>query len=176
MILRVSKLLVRVLVLLVAVVALALGFFAWLLMSGPVSVAWLTPHIERELSSETVAVDIDDTQLRLGEDQSLNLSAIGVRVRDPDGRLLSELPEVEIGLSTSALLFERRIALRRIDAVAPTLLLTRREDGSIGFARRSTSDQPDPERFDIGAVLVPFLTSSEAAETAAAAAASTSCS
>jgi hypothetical protein len=134
-------------------------------MSGPVSVAWLTPHIERELTTGAAAVDIDDTQLRLGEDQSLDLSAIGVRVRDPDGRLLSELPEVEIGLSTSALLFEGRIAVRRIDAVAPTLTLTRREDGSIGFARRSTSDQSD--RLDIGAVLVPFLTSAEAAEASA---------
>jgi uncharacterized protein YhdP len=167
LILRVSKLLVRVLLLLVAVVSLALGFFVWLLITGPVSVAWVTPYIERELSRETAAVDIDDTQLRLGDDQSLNLSAIGVRVRDSDGRLLSELPEVEIGLSTSALLLEGRIALRRIDAVAPTLTLTRRADGSIGLARRSTSDQPDADRFDIGAVLVPFLTSSEAAEASA---------
>jgi uncharacterized protein YhdP len=167
LILRVSKLLVRVLVLLVAVVALALGFFAWLLMSGPVSVAWLTPHIEKELSTQAAVVHIDDTQLRLGEDQSLDLSAIGVRVRDPDGRLLSELPEVEIGLSTSALLFEGRIALRRIDAVAPSLTLTRRADGSIGFARRSTADQRDSERFDIGSVLIGFLTRSEAAEASA---------
>ena len=167
MILRVSKLLVRVLVLLVAVVSLAVGFFAWLLMAGPVSVAWLTPRIERELSSEAAAVDIDDTQMRLGEDQSLELRAVGVRVRDQEGRLLGELPEIEIGLSTSALLFERRIAVRRIDAVAPTLTLTRREDGSIGFARRSTSDQPDAGGFDVGAVLVPFLTSSEAPDASA---------
>ena len=110
MIVRVSKLLVRMLLLLVAVASLALGCFVWLLMAGPVSVAWLTPYIERELTTATVSVDIDDTQLRLGEDRSLDLRAIGVRVRDPNGRLLGELPEVEIGLSTSALLFERRIA------------------------------------------------------------------
>ena len=60
------------------------------------------------------------TELRLGEDHSLDLRAVGVHVRDPNGRLLGELPEVEIGLSTSALLFERRIAVRRIDAVAPS--------------------------------------------------------
>ena len=88
MIVRVSKLLVRVLLLLVAVVCLALGFSVWLLMAGPVSVAWLTPYLERELTTATVLVDIDDTQLRLGEDRSLDLRAIGVRVHDPNGRLL----------------------------------------------------------------------------------------
>jgi uncharacterized protein YhdP len=161
LVLRVTKLLVRVLVLLVAVVALALGFFAWLLMTGPVSVAWLTPYLERELSTETISVDIGETEVRLGEHQALDLTAVGVRVRDHDGRLLGELPEVEIGLSTSALLFERRIAINRIDAVAPTLILTRREDGSVGFGR-SPSDQSDIDRFDIGALLVPILTRSEA--------------
>jgi Protein of unknown function/AsmA-like C-terminal region len=161
LILRVSKLLVRVLILLVAVVSLAVGFFAWLLMTGPVHVAWLTPYLERELSTEALSVDIKDAQLRLGEDHALDLTAVGVRVRDREGRLLGELPEVEVGLSTSALLFERRIAISRIDAVAPTLILTRRKDGSIGFGR-SPSDQSDVDRFDIGALLVPILTRSEA--------------
>jgi hypothetical protein len=156
---RVSKLLARMLLLLVAVAALALGCFVWLLMAGPVSVAWVTPYIERELSTEDLSVDIDDTQLRLGEDQSLDLSAIGVRVRDRDGRLLGALPEVEIGLSTSALLFERRIAIRRIDAVAPTLTLVRREDGSIGFAR--VSEASGASNVDLHAVL-DFLTDPKA--------------
>jgi uncharacterized protein YhdP len=160
LILRVSKLLVRVLVLLVAVAALAGGLFVWLLISGPVSVAWLTPYIEEELSSETAAVEIDDTQLRLGEHQSLDLSAVGVRVRDPAGRLLSELPEVRIGLSTSALLLDGRIAVTRVDAVAPTLTLTRREDGTIGFAPQST--RSGAGRLDVGPLLIDFLTRSEA--------------
>jgi uncharacterized protein YhdP len=160
LILRVSKLLVRVLVLLVAVVSLAVGFLVWLLMTGPVHVAWLTPYLERELSTQTAAVDIDDTQLRLGEDHALDLTAVGVRVRDQDGRLLGELPEVEIGLSTSALLFEHRIAVRRIDAMAPALILARRADGSIGFARGS--DESGANNFDIGAVLVDFLTDPKA--------------
>jgi hypothetical protein len=104
------------------VVCLALGFSVWLLMAGPVSVAWLTPYLERELTTATVSVDIEDTQLRLGEDHSLDLRAIGVHVRDPNGRLLGELPEVDIGLSTSALLFERRIAIAD-RCVAPALTL-----------------------------------------------------
>jgi uncharacterized protein YhdP len=156
LIVRVSKLLARMLLLLVAVAALALSCFVWLLMAGPVSVAWLTPHIERELSTGTVAVDIHDTQLRLGEDHSLDLRAIGVRVHGPNGRLLGELPEVDIGLSTSALLFEHRIAVRRIDAVAPALTLARRADGSIGFAQ--VSDESDANNLDIGALLADFLT------------------
>ena len=160
MIVRVSKLLLRVLLLLVAVVCLALGFSVWLLMAGPVSVAWLTPYLERELTTATVSLDIEDTQLRLGEDHSLDLRAIGVHVRDPNGRLLGELPEVDIGLSTSALLFERRIAVQRIDAVAPALTLTRRADGSIGFA--GVSDESGADNFDIGALLADFLTKPQA--------------
>ena len=155
MIVHVSKLLVRMLLLLVAVASLALGCFVWLLMAGPVSVAWLTPYIERELTTATVSVDIDDTQLRLGEDRSLDLRAIGVRVHDPNGRLLGELPEVDIGLSTPALLFEHRIAVRSIDAVAPALTLARRADGSIGFAR--VSDESGANNLDIGALLADFL-------------------
>jgi uncharacterized protein YhdP len=162
LILRVSKLLLRTLLLLVAVALLAVGLFAWLLWTRPVPVAWLTPHLERELSTERVNVEIDETQLRLGEDRSLNLSAVGVHVRDADGRLLSDLPAVEIGLSTSALLLDGRIAIRRIEAHGPTLRLIRRADGSIGLHERP--DQGDADRFDIGALVADFLTSAEPGE------------
>lgn len=162
MVLRVSKLLLRSLLLLGALGLLVVGLFAWLLLTGPVSVAWLTPYLERELSTERLMVDIDQTRLRLGEDQSLDLSAVGVHVRDADGRLLSELPAVEIGLSTSAMLLERRIAIRRIDAVAPSLTLIRRSDGSIGLHERRDGADADP--FDIGFVLTEFLVPSERRE------------
>ncbi|HLT01534.1 MAG TPA: AsmA-like C-terminal domain-containing protein [Geminicoccaceae bacterium] len=162
MIFRVSKLLLRALMLLVAVALLVLGLFAWLLITGPVSVAWLTPHLERELSTERVSVDIAETQLRLGEDRTLDLSAVGVQLRDADGRLLSEVPAVEIGLSTSAMLLEGRIAVRRIDARGPTLTLIRRADGSIGLHERP--DQADADEFDLRAVLVDLFAPTERGE------------
>ncbi|HZA66946.1 MAG TPA: AsmA-like C-terminal domain-containing protein [Geminicoccaceae bacterium] len=159
MVIRISKILARLLALLVAGALVALGFFAWLLLSGPVSVAWLTPYLERELGNESTVVAIDDTRLRLGRDRSLDLLALGVRVSGRDGRLLSELPEVEIGLSTSAMLLDGAVALRRIEASAPSLVLTRREDGSIGFG----GDPERTARFDLGSLLADVLASAEGA-------------
>jgi hypothetical protein len=156
LVLRVSKLLLRGLLLLVALGLLAVGFFVWLLLSGPVPVAWLTPHLERELSSDRLRVDIDQAELHLGEDRSLELRALGVDVRAPDGRPLSRLPAVEIGLSTSAMLLEGRIAVRRIDAVAPSLTLIRHPDGSIGLHERP--DGVDADAFDLGGFVAEFLT------------------
>jgi hypothetical protein len=164
LILCVSKLLLRGLLLLAALSLVALGFFAWLLLSGPVSVAWLTPYLERELSTDRLLVDIDESELRLGEDRSLELRAIGVDVRAPDGRLLSQLPTVEIGLSTSAMLLEGRLAVRRIDAVAPSLTLIRHPDGSIGLHERPDGADADP--FNLGGILAEFLAPSKQREDA----------
>ena len=159
---RVSRLVLRLLALLLAIAAVAIGFLAWRLATGPVSVAWLNPYLERALSGERAVVDLDDTQVRLGGDQLLQLTAIGVEVRDPRGRLLSELPEVEIGLSTSALL-QGALAVRRVEAAAPSLMLTRRADGSIGF-------HDDPDRgseaagVDLAAVLADLVASEDGTE------------
>jgi Protein of unknown function/AsmA-like C-terminal region len=134
---RLPRLVLRLLALLLAIAAVAAGILAWRLATGPVSVAWLNPYLERALSGERAVVDLQDTHVRLGGDQLLQLTAIGVEVRDPRGRLLSELPEIEIGLSTSGLL-QGALAVRRVEVAAPSLMLTRRADGSIGF-----HDDPD---------------------------------
>ncbi|MGH6905427.1 MAG: DUF3971 domain-containing protein, partial [Geminicoccaceae bacterium] len=161
MVTRISRLVLRLLALLLAIAAVTAGFLAWQLATGPVSVAWLNPYLERQLSGPRVVVELEDTQLRLGRDQLLELTATGVRVRDRHGRLLSELPEVEIGLSTSAMLLEGRIAVRRIESAAPSLVLTRREDGSIGFEDESAAGSTD---FDIGLVLADFLKPADSAQ------------
>ena len=141
MVIRISRLVLRLLVLLLAIAAVAaLGFFAWQLATGPVSVAWLNPYIERQLSGERVVVE---HRRHAGAPGARSAARAHARpacgCSDPDGRLLSELPEVEIGLSTSAMLLEGAIAVRRIEATAPSLMLTRREDGSIGFDDESAS-------------------------------------
>jgi hypothetical protein len=161
LVIRASKLLARLLVLLLAGAAVAVGAFAWLLSTGPVSVAWLNPYIEKELSAGPAVVQIEDSQLRLGDDRLLDLTAIGVRVSNRDGKLLGELPEVEIGLNTSALLLERAVAVRRIAASAPTLRLTRREDGSIGFDDEGIAAAGD---FDLGLLLADLLSTAESTE------------
>jgi Protein of unknown function/AsmA-like C-terminal region len=162
LVIRISRFVLRLLTLLLAIAAVTAGFLVWQLATGPVSVAWLNPYLERQLSGDRVVVELEDTQLRMGRDQLLELTATGVRVRDRHGRLLSELPEVEIGLSTSAMLLEGVIAVRRIEAAAPSLMLTRREDGSIGFEDESAS--AGTTDFDIGLVLADFLMPADSAE------------
>jgi hypothetical protein len=159
---RISRLVLRLLTLLLAIAAVTVGFLAWQLATGPVSVAWLNPYIERQLSGDRVIVELEDTQLRLGHDQLLELTATGVRVHDRRGRLLSELPEVEVGLSTSAMLLEGALAVRRIEAAAPSLMLTRREDGSTGFDDQSA--EAGATDFDLGLVLTDFLMPADSAE------------
>lgn len=162
MVIRISRIALRLLAVLLALAAVAGGFFAWLLLSGPVSLPWLTPYLERELSNHSAVVAIDDTQLRLGKDRSLDLIAAGVRVSDSRDRLMSKLPEVEIGLSTSAMLLEGAIAVKRIEATAPSLMLTRREDGSIGFGDEGRPT--DATGVDISSLLTNLLISSESTE------------
>jgi uncharacterized RDD family membrane protein YckC len=128
---RISRFLLRVLGLALAIAAAGLSVCVWLLLSGPVSVPWLTPYLERALG-DRATVAIDDTRVRLGDDRLLELTAFGVRVSDPDGRPVGELPEVAVRLSTSAMLLEGALALTRVEAATPRLILTRREDGSIG--------------------------------------------
>ena len=123
-----------------------------------VSVAWLTPYL-RARQHRALIVDIDQTELRLGEDRALDLRAVGVHVRDPDGRLLGASPAVGSVSARRPLLLEQRIAVRRIDAVAPSPTLIRRPDGSIGLHEQS--DGGEANSFDIGAIVAEFLTTSE---------------
>ena len=97
-------------------------------------------HRARARSGEHLVVEIDDTPGAPGRRSTARAHrARRAGRRRPDGRLLGELPEVEIGLSTAALLFDGAVAVRQIAATAPSLKLTRREDGSIGFG-----DERDP--------------------------------
>jgi hypothetical protein len=162
LVIGVSRFVLRLLAPARAIAAATVGLSAWLLLSGPVSLPWLTPYLERELSSENAIVDIDDTQVRLSEHRLLELTANGARVRDLDGQLLSELPEVAVGLSTSAMLLEGALALTRIEVAAPRLILTRREDGSIGFGDAGrTADAPE---FDMRSLVADFLRSVESVD------------
>lgn len=160
MVIRISRFLLRLVELALAIAAAGLAVGAWLLLSGPVSVPWLTPYLERALSDQAT-VAIDDTWVRLGDDRLLEFTAVGVRLSDASGRPVGELPEVAVGLSTSAILLEGDVALTRIEAATPRLVLTRREDGSIGVG--DLGQTTNAAAFDIGLLLnqLPTLLESE---------------
>lgn len=135
MIRTLSDRLLRLLAVLVTVLTVAISLFAWRIASGPLPLDWLTPYIAEALSDEEegIMVAVGGTELRLSDDIDLvELVVVDVRASGEDGALLVELPEVEIGLSLRALL-HGMIAVTRLEAKAPHLVLVRREDGSIGL-------------------------------------------
>jgi uncharacterized protein YhdP len=131
---------------LVAVGTVLIAVLSWRLSDAPVSLAWLTPAIERALTPADgdFRVEIDRTELRLGDDQLIELVGYEVMGLAPDGSTLFALPEIELNLSLSALALHGVVAPERIHASAPLLGLVRREDGSIGL-RASADHQAAPQ-------------------------------
>ena len=80
---------------------------------------------------------------------------VDVRASGEDGALLAELPEVEVGLSLRALL-RGMIAVARLEATAPHLVLLRREDGSIGLQGGADADQAGG-RIELGPLVAALL-------------------
>jgi hypothetical protein len=153
-----SDRLLRLLAVLVTALTVAISLFAWRIASGPLPLDWLTPYIVEALSDEEegIRVAVRGTELRLSDDIDLvELVVVEVRARGEDGALLAELPEVEVGLSLRALL-RGMIAVARLEATAPHLLLVRREDGSIGL-----QGGPDSEhvggRIELGRLIETLL-------------------
>ncbi|MGH6920153.1 MAG: DUF3971 domain-containing protein, partial [Geminicoccaceae bacterium] len=135
MIRTLSDRLLRLLAVLVTALTVAISLFAWRIASGPLPLGWLTPYIAEALSDEGegIRVAVGATELRLSDEVDLlELVVVDVRATGQDGALLVELPELELGLSLRALL-RGMIAVARLEATAPHLVLLRREDGSIGL-------------------------------------------
>jgi hypothetical protein len=112
------------------------------LLYGGISLAALTPSIERALAEDLgdKQVRIESAELRLADDKSLVLSLTQVALTDRDGQPLVQTPEARGTLSWSALK-RGRLALSRIDIVAPRLNVTATPDGgyALSFARASAS-------------------------------------
>ncbi len=135
MIRTLSDRLLRLLAVLVTALTVAISLFAWRIASGPLTLDWLTPYLADALSAqdEGIRVAIGGTELRLSDEiDLLELVVVDMRVTGEDGALLAQLPEVEVGLSVRAL-FHGLVAVARLKATAPQLVLIRREDGSIGL-------------------------------------------
>lgn len=145
-------------------VLIGLGLAALLavlrLESGPIELGWLQPRIERALAPESGAVTVTAgrIELRLDKHQrTLDLVGIDVRYRmnSSEGAPVAPFltfPEVELTLSIEALLKRGMIAASALHAEAPSLTVTRNEDGVIALSSQ-TGDQGSPEAGDFGAFL-----------------------
>ncbi|MGH6945399.1 MAG: DUF3971 domain-containing protein, partial [Geminicoccaceae bacterium] len=157
---RLAHTLLRSVAWLVAVLVLLTAALGWRLLSAPLSLAWLTPAIERALTPADgdFHVEIERTELRRGADRLIELIGYEVRGQAPDGRVLFALPEIELNLSLSALVLHGVVAPERIHAIAPSLGLVRRADGSIGL-RVSKDEKAAALQVTPKVLIGPFMSS-----------------
>lgn len=123
---------------------LAIGviYLAWLLSSGPISLAFLSPYVEEALSAGdgSFRVRFDDTILTWeGWERTLDIRVLNVRISDAGGAAVAVVPELSLSLSAQALI-RGTVAPRSIELYRPSLQVVRRADGSLGVGF-GTQDQ-----------------------------------
>lgn len=150
MIKRSFKIVVELSAIVVAGLTVLAVFAAIRLSSGPVSLNFLTPHIERGLNAEegNFVVALGGTVLAWSEaDRDLDLVVTNVRVRNRAGVQQAFVPELAIGLSLRALVFGE-FRPTRLELYGPRLQLVRTKDGTIDFGNpviaRPTADGAVP--------------------------------
>ena len=129
-----GRVVVRLLAGALAAAAVALAGAAWLVTTGPLSVAFLTPYFEQDLAFESgLAVEFDGVVLAWGGwRRNVDLRVVGVRVVDADGQTVAVAPAVSVTLSAAALL-RGQVRPTRVELLRPELEFVRTADGRLTF-------------------------------------------
>lgn len=115
------------------VLVILIGLRLW---SGPVSLDFLTPHIEEALSSIDPAykVHLDGTIVTwAGWERTLDLRVVGVRIIGADGIEQAVIPEMSVSLSVRGLI-RGLIAPTALEIIRPRLSLVRTKAGGFEFS------------------------------------------
>ncbi|UCH73210.1 MAG: AsmA-like C-terminal domain-containing protein [Rhodospirillales bacterium] len=141
------------------------GIAAYLLHTGPISLDFMTPHLEAMLNDERgrFVVDIEQTIIVwAGWRDAIDIRATQVSVTTSEGTALARVPELSLGLSLRALV-HGRLAPTSLGAIGPRIRLTRSETGEfvLGLAEAASLPRTPPdgdvaERTD-GRALLRFL-------------------
>ncbi|HEC14805.1 MAG TPA: hypothetical protein ENI72_03510, partial [Rhodospirillales bacterium] len=136
---------------------------AWRLSSGPISLAFLTPYVEKALNGpgRNFRITLGDTILTwAGWERTMDIRVVNVRAIGNDGRVIASVPELSLSFSARALL-KGLVAPKRIELFNPKLSLVRLADGrfQVGFGGIENASQdilrnllielmapPDPDR------------------------------
>jgi AsmA-like C-terminal region len=113
------------------------------LLNGPISLQWLVADIERAISSEMDGrlARIDAAELRLASDGGFQVGLRNIVIRERDGRagdgpdsgaILAQAPSATITPSARAF-WRGKLAIERVDLVAPRLQVQYSEDGSLSL-------------------------------------------
>ena len=158
---KISRLVFRAVAVAVAAVIIAIAAVGGRLAAGPIQLTWLAPYLERALApgDRRIRIEIRDAGVRLGEHRVIELVGAGVRFMGPDGEVLIDLPEIQLGISLRALIWHAMLAPASLEARAPLLILTRNEAGAIGLSGGQANDRQPPRRtqLDLNAMLAPLL-------------------
>ncbi len=122
--------------------AIMLMLAAWQLSSGPISLGFLSPYIEKAINSgqRSFKLAMDDTILTwAGWDRTLDIRVLGVKVLRQDGSLVGSVPEVSFSLSGRALV-GGLLAPQSIELFGPRLRISRGLSG-IGIDFTDTDSQ-----------------------------------
>ena len=125
----------------VATLLLVVG--VWVVVSGPVSIPFLTAFIEDALVFEDLGVRVRmrDTVLAWGGwRRNLDLRAVDVRFVDDAGATVASVPELAVRLSGAALL-RGEFAPTRIELLRPEFRIVREVDGGLSLAGFEVGDR-----------------------------------
>ncbi|HEX7006875.1 MAG TPA: DUF3971 domain-containing protein, partial [Alphaproteobacteria bacterium] len=123
--------------------AVAAGLVAWRLSSGPVSIEFLAPYLERALApaDEGFSVTIDHTILTWGGwDKAIEIRALDLKAVSTDGQVIAAIPEMNVKLSARALLLGE-IAPTALAVLRPHLTIQRAADGRFSMGM-NPADHP----------------------------------
>ena len=136
---RVVHGLLRVMLALVLVAAVAGGALAWRLAQGPLEIGWLTRRLEAAVNTNGAPPVLVIASAALawegftyGVDRPLDIRLTGVALLDPSGARIAEVPRAEISLSAGWLMLGR-IVPRALELDGVRLRGQRGEDGRVSI-------------------------------------------
>jgi len=106
---------------------------AWRLSTGPVSLGFLNPYIEKTFNAadHPFTLRLDDTILTwAGWRRALDIRIVNARAVGADGLIIARIPQLSVSLSAQAIV-RGLVAPKRIELFGPKLRLVRHEDGNI---------------------------------------------
>ncbi len=159
-----ARWLTRALVWVLIGLGLGVGIFLGRLTTGPVILEWMRPSIEKALTpgNSDLKVAVGKTALRLDESsRTIELVGLDVRYSTESGQPFLTFPEVKVALSVEAFLKQGVIAASKVEARAPSLRLTRNEEGVIGLYSMELGDDGPMSDVDFPAFLRHFVLAPE---------------
>ena len=107
----------------------------WRLSEGPISIAFLAPHISAAISNTLpgVKATFDDTLLVwAGWDRAIDVRIIDLQISSSNGETVGFVPETAFSLSAGALV-RGQFAASELELFEPTLSITREASGQFEF-------------------------------------------